>query len=67
MSNKENGHAPIASITSFANMLLEGNCNHDVIPIFFGGHLIALEKKAGGIRPIAIGYTLCRIASKCIY
>ena len=33
--------------------------------MFFGGSLIALEKKSGGIRPIAIGYTLRRIAAKC--
>ena len=33
--------------------------------ILFGGSLIALEKKSGGIRPIAIGYTLRRIAVKC--
>ena len=46
-------------------MLLEGNCHHDVIPIFFDGRLIALEKKSGGIRPIAVGYTLRRIAAKC--
>ena len=33
--------------------------------IFFGGWLIVLEKKAGGIRPIAVGYTLRRLAAKC--
>jgi len=27
--------------------------------------LIALEKKSGGIRPIAVGYTLRLIAAKC--
>ena len=31
----------------------------------FGGNLIALEKKTGGIRPIAIGYVLRRLAAKC--
>ena len=39
MSYKENGHALIASITSFVTILFEGNCHHDVIPIFFGGRL----------------------------
>ena len=65
VSNKENGHALIALITSFFNMLQEGNCHHDVIPIFFGGRLIALQNKSGAIRLIAIGYTLRRIAAKC--
>jgi len=34
-------------------------------PFFFGGRLIALEKKSGGIRPIAVGMTLRRLVSKC--
>jgi len=34
-------------------------------PVFFGGRLLALSKKSGGIRPIAIGLTLRRLASKC--
>ena len=33
--------------------------------IFFGGGLIVLQKKSGGIRPIAVGYTLRRLASNC--
>ena len=32
--------------------------------IIFGGRLIALQKKDGGIRPIAVGYTLRRLATK---
>ena len=34
-------------------------------PIFFGGRLLALNKKSGGIRPIAIGFSLRHLASKC--
>ena len=33
--------------------------------IIFGGRLIALQKKSGGIRPIAIGYTWRRLVAKC--
>ena len=36
-----------------------------VSEIFFGGRLVALEKKDGGVRPIAVGYTLRRLAAKC--
>ena len=32
-----------------------------IAPIFFGGRLLALNKKSGGIRPIAIGFTLRRL------
>ena len=27
--------------------------------------MVALEKKNGGVRPIAVGYTLRRLAAKC--
>ena len=37
----------------------------DVMSVLFGGNLTALQKKAGGIRPIAVGYTWRRIAAKC--
>ena len=37
-----------------------------VAPVFFGGRLLALCKKSGGVRPIAIGFfSLRRLASKC--
>jgi hypothetical protein len=36
-----------------------------VTPILFGANLIALEKKTGGIRPVAVGYTWRRISAKC--
>ena len=60
-----NGPALLIAITAFVNMLLDGKCSPAVTPILFGGTLMALEKKTGGIRPIAIGYTLRRIAAKC--
>ena len=52
VSNKKNGHALIASITSFVNMLLEGYYHHDVISIFFGGRLIAIGEKIWRYPPI---------------
>jgi len=62
---RESGPGLVTSITAFVNCLLEGKCNPAVVPVLFGGQLIALEKKSGGIRPIAVGYTLRRIAAKC--
>ena len=61
----ESGAQLLSSITAFTNILLDGKCHAAVVPILFGGNLIALEKKTGGIRPIAIGYTWRRIAAKC--
>jgi hypothetical protein len=45
---------------------MQGKCPSSVTSILFGGRLIALQKKSGGIRPIAIGYSLRRLAAKCV-
>ena len=47
----------LTAITGFVNMLLDGVCHPDVIPVLFGGNLTVLMKKCGGISPIAVGYT----------
>ena len=62
---REAGSELLCSLTAFTNMLLTGGCPADIAPIFFGGRLLALSKKTGGVRPIAIGFTLRRLASKC--
>jgi len=59
------GSNVVAAITAFVNTLLDGNCHPEVRPVLFGGNLIALDKKCGGIRPIAIGYVWRRLAAKC--
>ena len=56
--------ALLGAITDFVNMLLEGRVPVSVCPILFGGSLIAISKKSGGIRPIAIGYLWRRLAGK---
>ena len=55
----------LPSLTAFINLLLRGECPKEVQPVLFGGRLVALSKKGGGVRPIAVGYTLRRLASKC--
>ena len=62
---REAGTDFIDSLTDFVNVVLSGQCPPDIAPFFFGGRLLALRKKSGGIRPIAIGMTLRRIVSKC--
>ena len=52
------------SLTDFVNLLLKGDLPVPVREIVYGGRLIALQKN-GGIRPIAVGYTLRRLAAKC--
>ena len=62
---QEAGTDFLSALTDFVNVVFAGRCPVDVAPIFFGGRLLALNKKTGGIRPIAIGLTLRRLASKC--
>ena len=62
---REAGAELVMAITKFTNALLDGRCHSDVVPILLGGSLIALQKKSGGVRPIAIGYTWRRLVAKC--
>jgi len=61
----ESGSDFLTALTGLVNLLLGGSCHQDIIPILFGGRLLALEKKSGGIRPIAVGYTIRRLVAKC--
>lgn len=55
----------LRALTSFINLVLEGSTAPSACPFFFGASLVALEKTGGDIRPIAVGCTLQRLASKC--
>lgn len=65
VSCKTGGPELLSSLTSFVNLILDGGCPVSVNPILFGARLIAIEKKSGGLRPIAVGYTIRRLAAKC--
>ena len=62
---QESGAEFLSALTDFVNIVLAGRCPTEVTPVLFGGRLLALNKKSGGIRPIAVGLTLRRLASKC--
>ena len=61
---KESGLDLASRLTDFVNLLLEGKCPERIRRILFGGKLIALRKKDGDIRPIAVGCYWRRLASK---
>ena len=66
--SKSNGSAGLnflKSLTKLINLIGDGKIPEPLRLFFFGAKLIALIKKDGGLRPIAIGNTLRRIASKC--
>ena len=48
------------------NIILAGIIPDNVCKIFYGASLMALSKKDNGVRPIAIGLTLRRLAGKVI-
>ena len=62
---KTNGPVLLTALTKFVNLVLGGGCPLSVCCTFFGARLIAVDKKAGGFRPIAVGYTLRRLVAKC--
>jgi hypothetical protein len=60
----EAGVKLLDALTSVINIMLSGSVPDEICPFIYGANLIALGKKSGGIRPIAIGYVFRRIAAK---
>ena len=54
----------MASLTKFTNLLLSGEVPEFARQVFYGARLCALGKKDGGVRPIAVGNVLRRLAAK---
>ena len=65
MTCDETNSLLVKVITGFVNLILSGISDQLISNIFYGGRLIALQKKSGDIKPIAIGYTLRQLAAKC--
>jgi len=52
-------------LTSYINVLLSGvGVPDEVREVIYGGSLTALEKQGGGLRPIAVGFTLRLLTAK---
>ena len=60
----EAGERLLASLAEFVNLILRGEVPEFARQIFYGATLCALAKKDGSIRPIAVGCTLRRLATK---
>ena len=54
----------VRSLAAFATLVLSGEVPVSIRPFFFGANITALQKKEGGIRPIAVGCTLRRLVTK---
>ena len=66
MTNSSNVEASslLTALASFSSLVLEGKPPPAIRPFLFGATLVALDKKGGGVRPIAIGCTLRRLVAK---
>jgi hypothetical protein len=58
--------ALLEAITDLINIIVAGKSPPNVNNILFGATLLALTKKSGGVRPIAVGLVWRRIAAKTI-
>ena len=56
----------LTAITSLVNLLVDGKMPLEIRPYFFGGRLVALRKKDGGVRPIVVGMSFWRLTSKLV-
>ena len=60
----EAGVRLLASLTRLVNFVLGGEVPEFAVSVFYGASLCALGKKDGGVRPIAVGNTFRRLATK---
>ena len=56
----------LQAITKVVNLLADGHVPEDVASHLCGATLLAVKKKKGGLRPIAVGEVLRRLTSKCL-
>ena len=54
----------LTALAAFSSLVLEGRTPLLIRSFFFGASLTPLNKKGGGIRPIAVGCTLRRLVAK---
>ena len=65
-SLSEGSTSLITSLRAFVNFVICGNVPINACPFFFGATLTGLRKSDGGVRHIAVGCSLRRLAAKCL-
>ena len=60
------GQRALRVITATVNLLAAGRAPPEVASFLCGATLLAVKKKSGGLRPIAVGEVLRRLTSKCL-
>jgi hypothetical protein len=64
-TNGEFGERLVGSIARFLTVVLRGGVPQGIRPLFFGANLFGFTKQIIDVRPIAVGNTTRRMASKC--
>ena len=62
----EQGEVTLDALTRFVNIVVAGKVDEACQSSFCGARLIALVKKDGGVRPVAVGEIFRRLAGKCL-
>ena len=62
----DTGNKALKALTITVNQLIEGLAPPPVVPHLCGATLLAIKKKGGGHRPIAVGEVLRRLTSKSL-
>src|SRR5437016_5254103 len=60
------GDKIVKALKGMLDLILSGAVPKDIVPYLFGASLTALNKKTGGIRPIAVGCVWRRLAAKVV-
>ena len=64
--SSDHGNRALQAITKTVNLMCAGLAPPQVVPHLCGATLLAVKKKGGGHRPIAVGEVLRRLTSKCL-
>lgn len=56
----------LTALSDLLNLMLGGRIPAEICPYIYGASLVALGKKDGGVRPIAVGHVLRRLAGKIV-
>ena len=60
----EAGSRLLSTLTDLVNVMVRGEVPQFAVPVLYGVNECAIRKKDGGIRPIAVGSSLRRLAVK---
>ena len=67
MAGREEGSRLLEALASFCSALANNSFSSDRMKLLTTARLVAVAKPNGGVRPIAVGETLRRLAAKCVH